>query len=394
MKCMKRIALESEWKEEDHPRDSDGIFVEKPALDAPSEMKSFRNEIFADYDEYYRGRINAKKKELDVTEKNIKEKDEKWLLNRKKRLEREIKEYEDSLDLMNKSKEFYDNPELIDIKYGTSTHKEGHQGFKSGITKNKAPFDFFPAPDKYTGHRGLTITPKNSGGKGMIPLSEYDEKMKGVTIIKNSVGKNAPDGVKDSVNRVMSVWNMLSDEDRDGVDVLKINYGSEKINKKHSVGGWKIRETLDLRDIGERDIMIQEPSHISVLLNEESDTEYDAIHTMVHEVTHRRYERMKKDKPDVVKKFHERVISLGRDGAPTAYAESKWDDLETVKSDNSDGSEQALKNIAMAEESISNEYHSEFISGLTTPWGIGWYSKPRMEKMNNINTILKETLYG
>ena len=68
-------------------------------------------------------------------------------VSRKKqqRREKKIRKSKEQIGFINEEKKFWDNPEFLDLKYGTNTHKIGAKGYKTAINKKKGtPFDFFP----------------------------------------------------------------------------------------------------------------------------------------------------------------------------------------------------------------------------------------------------------
>lgn len=311
------------------------------------------------------------------------------------RQEDNIRTANKQIGLINEEKKFWGNPELLDLKYGTNTHKIGAKGYKSGIGKKKGtPFDFFPTKD-LSGYRGNAVTPKNSEGKGLVSLDEYEEKMNNLTIIDSSLGSQIGEGLQESLDTITKIWNgVFSDEDRNGVDVLEFRFGTKAIKKKHSVGGWSKRFTMQMEHLNDGKPVVREPSKIRILLNEEGDLTKDASQTMVHEMSHKRFDDLAKKDPKKMDRIIDKIVGLGREGSITAYAESYWDDLEKVKAENTDGSQEAKDNIREAERLIATEAHSEFMAGMTVPVLTNTYWKPRKENVMKLNSILKEEIYG
>jgi len=317
------------------------------------------------------------------------------LFRRIDRIEDAIKDSKKQIGLINEEKKFWGNPELLDLKYGTNTHKIGAKGYKSGIGKKKGtPFDFYPTKD-LAGYRGNSVTPKGSGGKGLVTLEEYEKKMNDLTIIDSSLGSQIGEGLQESLDTITKIWNdVFSDEDRNGVDVLEFRFGTRAIKKSHSVGGWSKRFTMQMEHLNEGKESVREPSKIRVLLNEEGDLTKDASQTMVHEMSHKRFDDLAKKDPEKMDRIIDKIVGLGREGSITAYAESYWDDLEKVKAENTDGSQKAKDNIREAERLIATEAHSEFIAGMTVPVLTNTYWKPRKDNVMKLNSILKEEIYG
>jgi len=329
------------------------------------------------------------KKEPDNTMKY------RMLFRRIGRTEERIKTSEKQIGLINEEKEFWNNPELLDLKYGTNTHKKGAKGYKSAINKKKGtPFDFFPKKDAWGG-RGLSITPKNGGGVGMVSLDAYEEKMNDLTIIDSSLGSQIGEGLQESLNAVTKVWNdIFSDEDRNGIDILEFRFGTKKLKKMHTVGGWTKRSTIQMDHVNDGKPIILEPSKLNILLNENGDLTNDAIETMIHEMSHKRFDELGKKDPEKMDRMIDKVLSLGREGSASKYAESFWDDLDKIKEKNTDGSKEAKDNIRKAERLIANEAHSGLIAGMTIPVLANTYGKLIKDNVMKLNTIFKEEMYG
>jgi len=311
------------------------------------------------------------------------------------RSEEKIRESKEQIGFINEEKKFWDNPEFLDLKYGTNTHKIGAKGYKTAINKKKGtPFDFFPKKDAWGG-RGLSITPKNGGGVGMVSLDEYEEKMNGLTIIDSSLGSQIGEGLQESLSAITTVWNdVFSDEDRNGVDILEFRFGTKKLKKMHTVGGWTKRSTIQMDHVNDGKPIILEPSKLNILLSEYGDLTNDAIETMVHEMSHKRFREFRKKNPEKMDRIVDRVLSLGKEGSASAYAKSFWDDLDKIKAKNTDGSKEAKDNIRKAEILIANEAHSGLIAGMTVPVLANTYGKLIKDNVMKLNTIFKEEMYG
>jgi len=396
-----------EFREEEHPRDH-GKFTDKgagskdaPALEPPSQIKDIRNNIFSDLLNGHNDLIKEEKEELKDLQEDLKKEPDntmryRVLFREIGRSEEKIRTSEKQIGLINKEKEFWNNPELLDLKFGKNTHKIGAKGYKSAINKKKGtPFDFFPKKD-LSGHRGLAITPKNGGGVGMVSLDEYEEKMNGLTIIDSSLGSDVGKSVQESMNSIAKIWNnVFSDDDRNGVDVLQFRFSAKVIKKMHTVGGWRKRSTIQMDHVNDGKPIISEPSRVEILLNEFGDNTHDGIETMIHEMSHKRFHEFGKKNPEKMKRIISRVLALGKEGSASDYAETYWDDLSKIKAKNMfDDSKEAKDNIRRAEKMIANEAHSGLIAGMAVPVLANTYGKLRKDNVMKLNTIFKEEMYG
>lgn len=152
--------------------------------------------------------------------------------------------------------------------------------------------------------------------------------------------------------RVKSMWNSLPDDVRDGVDNLIIKKSRSK--GRHILGGTWIMKTKT----------------ISMNISERVPDETG--HNFFHEVGHAKWNKIKDENPENVKKFRKAIDKIGY--APTAYSLS-YQDIEqrNLQSENryrrnqsrggheitKESEETLTKNRENVEDLYHNEIHSE-----------------------------------
>ncbi len=334
---------------------------------------------------------------------------------------------------LTRKKDVFDKLDLFEIGVGKDSHRKGYKDFKNGAPKNlisksgwkiDQPRDF--------------LNVKDSGYRVLEP--EFDNILKGKTIIDSNIPTKADPKVLKLQEEVKYVWNnILSDQERDTVDILRIKYtdepkykgrGSKKIRTLGTHGG---RSVLDSDTEGEK--MIMYPSVLTVHLAYK-DKRNDVLNTVAHELAHARWATEVEPNKEKMTKFTDNVVKMGKEKALTEYAGSYFDDLETVKEeakkkwedekdrlinhhnygkaehqtekeykdwlnqnileDVVNRKKQAEKdnseNIKKAEQLIANETHSEYFGMVSSPTE-GSYHNVKTERLKAMSKMIKEDLY-
>jgi hypothetical protein len=258
-------------------------------------------------------------------------------------------------------------------------------------------------------------------------------------MIHSNVTKNMDESIVELQDEIMYLWNdVLSDKQREGVDVLKIYYTA---NPKWKIRHGKKERTLGthggrkIMDDGRGGKMMMSPSVLTINLTG-TDTPDSVLNTMIHEVNHSMYDKNLKDDHEKINKFTETILARGREGAITEYAATYFDDLEEVKKKNEgkweeekdrlinhhnygqaehqtdaeyktwlnqnilqdvtrrkkSAEEDIRKNIAKVERLIANETHSEYFGMVGSPTSNDYHTSDTV-KLKEVGKLIKEHLY-
>lgn len=444
MKCIKRVAFEYEWKEDDHPRDEDGKFTQS------GKTRERTLDRLVDYHQSYvdrlEGRIEDIKKEIEEARIYL-EKENKMLAELEKekpnsnprslqktrlervisdaehkinRIESNIMSHKQSLDEAKADKEMYNELGLFEMSdVNGNTHKIGNKGFKNGVSKSILGKDW-----QVEFRRGrIDYLKERDTGHG-ISKESWDRRFKGQTLINSNVTKNSNEEIIELENEIMYVWNdILTDKQREGIDILKIYYSESPQYKTRSDGskertlgshgGRKIIESSGTNEDG--NIMIS-PSVLTINLSP-NDTPDEVLNTMIHEVNHSIWAKQLKENQEKIDAFTDKVIAMGKEGAITQYAGSYFDDLEEIENDYKkriedieknfknalpdDPSKQYFldkyaedhkENIKNARELIANETHSEYFGMVGSPTKRDYHTVDKV-KLQEVSKLIKEGLY-
>ncbi len=332
--------------------------------------------------------------------------------------EQNVKMVEQKLEGFKHRRDEFNKLDLFEIGVGKNSHRRGYKDFKNGAPKNlirKAGWKLDQPRD--------FINVKDSGYRVLEP--EFDNMLKGKTIIDSNIPAKADPKVLKLQEEVKYVWNdVLSDQERDSVDILRIKYSEEE--------KWKGRganKTRTLGTHGGRSVLFDEkilisPSVLTVHLSY-NDKRGDVLNTVAHELAHARWATEVEPNKEKMKKFTDKIVKMGKENALTEYAGSYFDDLETVKKeakekwekeitntknmyqDDDWGRNEVMKNLAnrrlqaekdnsenikKAEILIANETHSEYFGMVSSPTE-GSYHTVNTEKLKAMSKMIKEDLY-
>lgn len=342
-----------------------------------------------------------------------------------------VKRFEQHIEQLKGKQNEFNKLDLFEIGTGKNSHRRGFKEYKNGISKNiltksgwkiDQPADFINVKD--SGYRVLE--------------SEFDNVLKGKTIIDSNIPPNADPKVLKLGEEVKYVWNnILSDQERDTVDILRIKYseeekykgrGSKRVRTLGTHGG---RSVIDSDTEGEK--MIISPSVLTVYLAY-NDKRNDVLNTVSHELAHARWATEVETNKEKMTKFTDKIIKMGKENSLTEYAGSYFDDLEVVKEEAEkkwkDEVEQAKnrygkndvqteeefqnwrneqilsdltnryatakkdnsENIKKAEQLIANETHSEYFGMVSSPTDKSYHIVDT-EKLKVMSNMIKEGLY-
>lgn len=339
-------------------------------------------------------------------------------------VEDNIKNIERRLERVKQKKGEFDKLDLFEIGTGKNSHRREFKEFKNGTSKNiitksgwkiDQPRDF--------------LNVKNSGYR--VLESEFDNTLKGKTIIDSNISSKADPKVLKLEEEVKYVWNnILSDQERNSVDILRIKYSEQEKWKK----GKRTLGTHGGRKVLSEDGILISPSILTINLAY-NDKRNDVLNTVAHELAHARWATEVEPNKEKMAKFTDKIIKMGKENALTTYAGSYFDDLETVKKENAKKweeeidriknrtygkndvqteeeyqnwkNEQILKdltnrrlranegndNVRKAEELIANETHSEYFGMVSSPTDRE-YHVVDTERLKAMSKLIKEDLYG
>ncbi len=441
------------FNEEEHPRDNDGQFIDKGGSSS-SQSKKTRDRVIDRETENHEKRIK-KLREITIPKyqamiddpnyESTHDLDSKEYLElRVRRMEENIIKYtalkENSMKIAKEMKEKYDSLNLLEMSgIGKNTHKVGSRGFKNAITKS------IMKDWKLEMRRGTYLTKREyesyEGGHEdkLIRVEEWEDRFKGKTLIDSNIPHD--DSVKsDMQDEVMFFWNeVMTDEQRSGVDVLKIYWSDNPLVTKRKSGslgrtlgshssrsGYKYKE--------EKPILLS-PSILTMNISSD-DSANDVLNTMIHETAHNQWSNNVRNNWTKVNKFTEKILAIGREGAITEYAGSYFDDLEIVTKENEGKWEkekdrlinnhhygrndvqtdqeyadwlnqnilndvvnakkrvqhEERENVAKVERLISNETHSEYFAMVSAPTEKSYHTVDTV-KLEKMSKLIKEGFY-
>ena len=457
MRCMRKIngnevekfsvikLISSEtFNEEDHPRDNDGMFVDKDG--GNSQSKKIRDRVI---DRYAKNKERRIKKLEDVIQKQQEKiddpdyvgdndmNDKDYLQYSVRNKKEKIIQLKDELvgDIKNakERKEQYDGLNLIEMSgIGKNTHDVGSRGFKNGTTKSLlkdwklelGKRDYLTKRDtsSYDDHEDR-----------LVRVKEWEDRFKGKTLIESNVKPSVRlyGTAKELEDEIMFFWNdVMTDDQRSGIDVLKIywstnpQYETKRGGKFRTLGTHGSRKGMEYD--GEDALLA--PSVLTMNISP-NDTLNDVLNTLIHEVSHSQWANNVRTDWGKTNKFTEKILELGREGAITGYAGSYFDDLDEVHKKYDDkwekevekvknlygtGGDQTYKNeqildrlsrqhktakedirenIAKVERLIANETHSEYFAMVSAPSDKEYHAVDTV-KLQEISKLIKENLYG
>ncbi len=233
-----------------------------------------------------------------------------------------VKRFEQHIEQSKGRQNEFNKLDLFEIGIGKNSHRRGFKEFKNGISKNiitKSGWKLDQPRD--------WINVKSSGYR--ILESEFDNATKGKTIIDSNIPPNADPKALKLGEEVKYVWNnILSDQERDTVDILRIKYSEQEKykgrgkNRVRTLGTHGGRIVTDSDTEGEK--MIMSPSVLTVHLAY-NDKRNDVLNTVSHELAHARWATEVETNKEKMTKFTDKVIKMGKDNALTEYAGSFFD---------------------------------------------------------------------
>ncbi len=344
--------------------------------------------------------------------------------------EQNVKRAEQKLESLKQKRDEFNKLDLFEIGTGKNSHRRGFKEFKNGISKNvitksgwklDQPRDFINVKD--SGYRVLE--------------SEFENAVKGKTIIDSNIPANAEEKVKKLGEEVQYVWNnILSDQERSTVDILRIKYTEKEkfkgrgANRVRTLGTHGGRSGFD----SEEGRILISPSVLTINLSY-NDKRNDVLNTVSHELAHARWATEVETNPEKMTKFTDKIVKMGKENALTEYSGSYFDDLDTVKEEGEkkwqeeieqaktrygkadhqtqaefetwrdqnilnditgrkkQAEEDYSENIKKAEQLIANETHSEYFGMVSSPTEGAYHTvdKVKLEKMSK---MIKEGLYN
>ena len=345
--------------------------------------------------------------------------------------ERKKTKIEQKLESFKHRRDEFNKLDLFEIGVGKNSHRREYKDFKNGSPKNlitKAGWKIDQPRD--------FINVKDSGYR--VLESEFNNAVKGKTIIDSNIPKNADTKVLKLQEEVKYVWNnILSDQERNSVDILRIKYSEQAKykgrgdNRVRTLGTHGGRSVIDSDTEGEK--MIISPSVLTVNLAY-NDKRNDVLNTVAHELAHARWATEVEPNKEKMTKFTDNIVKMGKENALTEYAGSYFDDLDTVKEESKKKwdeeveraknrygkndvqtqaefetwrDEQVLndltnryrtaqkdysENIKKAEQLIANETHSEYFGMISSPTDRSYHTVDT-EKLKAMSKMIKEDLY-
>jgi len=366
-----------EFREEEHPREEHGKFTDKgmgSQLGDLSQTKTIRDRTFGRTVENHKKRIETISKDLEEYKESLKKEPDNTLRYRGLnssvgRAEDRLKKAKQDLESFKHRRDEFNKLDLFEIGVGKNSHRRGFKEFKNGVSKNiitKSGWRL-DQPRDY-------INVKGSGYR--VLESEFDNAIKGKTIIDSNIPPNADPKILKLGEEIKYVWNdILSDQERDTVDILRIKYTDEP--KYKGRGSNKIR-TLGTHggrsafDSDEGRILIS-PSVLTVHLAY-NDKRGDVLNTVAHELAHARWATEVEPNKEKMTKFTDKIVKMGKENALTEYAGSYFDDLEEVKKENEVKWEERVDHIKhhtygkaehQTEEEYQNWLNTNILSDLT-----------------------------
>ncbi len=436
---IKLVSSEA-FNEEDHPRDNDGVFVDKDG--GSSQSKKIRDRVI---DRYTKNKERRIKKLEDIIQKqqekiddpdyvgdnDMSDKDylQYSVTNKKEKIIQLKDELVGDIKNAKERKEQYDGLNLIEMSgIGKNTHDVGSRGFKNGTTKSLLKDWKLELGKRYYLSK-LDASSYDDHEDKLVRVKEWEDRFKGKTLIESNVKPSVGlyGTAKELEDEIMFFWNdVMTDDQRSGVDVLKIywstspKYESKRGGKFRTLGTHGSRRGMEYD--GEDALLA--PSVLTMNISP-NDTLNDVLNTLIHEVSHSQWANNVRTDWGKTNKFTEKILELGREGAITGYAGSYFDDLEEVHEKYDDKWEKTVEqakkmyggddknelildslirqhktakedireNIAKVERLIANETHSEYFAMVSAPTDKEHHAVDTV-KLQEMSKLIKENLYG
>jgi hypothetical protein len=464
MRCMKKIENEKAvetlsiiklvssegFNEEDHPRDNDGVFVDKDG--GSSQSKKIRDRVIDRYVKNKERRIKKLEGIIQGYQENIDDPDyvgdndmntkdylQYSVTNKKEKIIQLKDELVDDIKNAKERKEQYDGLNLIEMSgIGKNTHDVGSRGFKNGTTKSLLKdWKLELGKRNYLSKRDISSYDDNEDK--LVRVKEWEDRFKGKTLIDSNVKPSVRlyGTAKELEDEIMFFWNdVMTDDQRSGVDVLKIYWSTSPQYESRQGGKFRTLGTHGGRKGMEYDgeDALLAPSVLTMNISP-NDTLNDVLNTLIHEVSHSQWSNNVKTDWGKTNKFTEKILALGREGAITNYAGSYFDDLEEVHKKYDDKWEKTVEqvknmygtgghqtekegqnwkneqildslsrqhkkakedireNIAKVERLIANETHSEYFAMVSAPTDKEYHAVDTV-KLQEMSKLIKENLYG
>ena len=438
--------------EDEHPRDGDGKFSSKGG----DQSKSTRDTVlpqhikkYEDLMEEYDDEMEETKKELEAElkeleefrkendiplENNLRSAKQLKLQTRLSNIESNKKKREHFISLINEASSLIEENDLFSIIKGGDTHKPEYKGFKNMIdaknitkkwnlnldernrfisTKLEWYTDVDGNPQKELGH-------KQGSGVG-VSEKLFDEEVKGKQMMITNItsGAKTPEWAREQFKQFNDIWNnVLSDEERSNIDVIKIDWTTkEKLRKAKDVtsgGGVTLGSMLPRKNIMES--VMQHPSVLTMNLleseYEDDDKFVENVNTMIHEIRHGVWNNKVRHNDEKREEFTSKILERGKDKALTWYVKEKWTEMENMEDEYKEEvkkldkikdaglrKKQSVKleedhkaNMKWIETVIANETHSEYFSVLGAP-SMTHIKSFDIENMKDTSSLIKEIIY-
>ena len=438
--------------EDEHPRDGDGKFSSKGG----DQSKSTRDTVLPQHVEKYESLISkysddyvTTKKELEAElkeleeyrkendiplENNLRSSRQLTLQTRLGNIERNMAKQQEFIGLINEASSLIEENDLFTIIQGGDTHKPEYKGFKNMIdaknitkkwnlnldernrfisTKLEWYTDVDGNPQKELGH-------KQGSGVG-VSEKLFDEEVKGKQMMITTItsGAKTPEWAREQFKQFNDIWNnVLSDEERSNIDVIKIGWTTkEKLRKAKDVtsgGGVTLGSMLPRKNIVES--IMQHPSVLTMNLleseYEDDDKFVENVNTMIHEIRHGVWNNKVRHNDEKREEFTSKILERGKDKALTWYVKEKWTEMEDMEDEYKEEvkkldkikdeglrKKQSVKleedhkeNMRWIETIIANETHSEYFSVLGAP-SMTHIKSFDIENMKDTSSLIKEIIY-
>lgn len=441
--------------EDEHPRDGDGKFAKKGG----DQLKSTRDTVLPQHVEKYESLISkysddyvTTKKELEVElkeleeyrkendiplENNLRSSRQLTLQTRLGNIERNMAKQQEFIGLINEASSLIEENDLFTIVQGDNTHKPEYMGLKNVVDgkKLKRKWDlnlddtisFMRTKREY--YKDVDGKPElfSDGSKHVVygtgvGISEkkFDEELKGKQMVLTNVtnGAKTPEWARTQLKQFNDIWNnILSDEERSNIDVIKIDWYDEdklgKITGKHTEGA-TLGSVRPRKNFVES--IMQHPSVLTINLMERTDEDRNKVvenlNTVLHEIRHGVWNKKVRNNDKKREEFTSKIMERGKDKALTWYVKEKWDHLEKMKVEQKEEIKKLDKikdeklrntqikkfkevheeNIKVWETVIANETHSEYFSVLGSPT-MHHIREFDIENMKDTSSLIKEIIY-
>jgi hypothetical protein len=380
------------------------------------------------------------RKENDIPlENNLRSSRQLTLQTRLGNIERNMAKQQEFIGLINEASSLIEENDLFSIIKGGDTHKPEYMGLKNVVDgkKLKRKWDlnlddklyFMRTKQEYhkdaNGNYELMDGKKiviNGTGIG-VSEKQFDEEVKGkqmfLTNVTNSV--KTPEWAREQLKQFNDIWNnILSDEERSNIDVIKIDWYDEnnihKITGKHSSGATLGSVRPRKKDSVTESIMIT-PSVLTINLMERTDEDknkfVENLNTVIHEIRHGVWNNKVRHNDEKREEFTSKILERGKDKALTWYVKEKWTEMENMEDEYKEEvkkldkikdaglrKKQSVKleedhkaNMKWIETVIANETHSEYFSVLGAP-SMTHIKSFDIENMKDTSSLIKEIIYN